>query len=134
LGDIYDTLPFFNNVTVFKIKGSELAAELSQQIENISKGTNSGAFPYLAGMKFEIKNGRAVNFSIIENNELKLFDPEKIYTVATDSYIAQGGNGYTIFQKIKDKITTSRIVSDVFADYLMEKREIIKPLEKHSSF
>lgn len=133
-GDIYDTLPFFNNVTVFKIKGSELLAQLNQQIENISKGTNAGAFPYLAGMKFEIKDGGAVNFSIIGNNGIQSVDPEKIYTVATDSYIAQGGNGYTIFQKIKDKITTSRIVSDVFADYLMEKREIIKPLEKHSSF
>ena len=133
-GDIYDTLPFFNNVTIFRIKGSELTAELSKQIKNISTGTNSGAFPYLAGMKFEIKNGRAVNFLMIENNELKPVDPERIYTVATDSYIAQGGNGYTIFLKIKNKITTPRIVSDVFADYLKEKGEITKPLEKHSSF
>ena len=125
LGDIFDTLPFFNNVTIFKIKGSELISELKRNIERSSKGISSGAFPYLAGMKFEINNGKAVNFSI---------DPERIYTVATDSYIAQGGNGYDTFYHIKEKNITPYIVSDVFAEYLKEKNVISKPAEKHSSF
>lgn len=125
LGDIYDTLPFFNNITIFKIKGSDLVSELKKSIENSSKGISTGAFPYVSGIKFEIKDGFAVNFSI---------DPERIYTVATDSYIAQGGNGYDAFYQIKEKTITPYIVSDVFAEYLKEKAVISKPVEKHSSF
>ncbi|HNW83155.1 MAG TPA: bifunctional metallophosphatase/5'-nucleotidase [bacterium] len=134
LGDVYDILPFFNNITIFKIKGSYLVSELKNIIEKSSKGASAGAFPYLAGMKFEIKNGAAVNFSVIENGETKPVDPEKIYTVATDSYIAQGGNGYDAFYQIKEKTVTPYIVSDVFAEFLKEKSVISKPAEKHSSF
>lgn len=125
LGDVYDILPFFNNIVIFKIRGRDLVSELKKSIENSSKGISTGAFPYVSGIKFEIKDGSALNFSI---------DPERIYTVATDSYIAQGGNGYDAFYQIKEKTITPYIVSDVFAQYLKEKAVISKPLEKHSSF
>ncbi|HOG44960.1 MAG TPA: bifunctional UDP-sugar hydrolase/5'-nucleotidase, partial [bacterium] len=130
-GEVADTLPFFNNVMLFKISGADLVSALKNSVDNVFSGIHLGSFPYLAGMEFEITDRNVDNFKIIENGIPKPVDPERIYTVATDSYIAQGGNGYEIFGNIKEKEMTPFIVSDIFSEYIKEKKEICKPAKKH---
>ncbi len=131
LGEIADTLPFFNNVMLFKISGAELVRAIKSSVDNVFSGIHLGSFPYLAGMEFEITDRSADNFMIIQNEKGTPVDPDKIYTVATDSYIAQGGNGYEIFGKIRQKEMTPFIVSDIFSEYIKERKEICKPAKKH---
>jgi len=130
-GEIADTLPFFNNVFTFKISGRDLVKALSNSIENVFSGVHLGSFPYLAGMEFDIIDKKAVNFRIISDGNEVPVEPEKIYIVATDSYIAYGGNGYEIFAHTTDREMTPFIVSDIFSEYIREKKEIHKPSKKH---
>lgn len=130
-GEIADTLPFFNNVFTFRISGNDLVKALSDSIENVFSGVHLGSFPYLAGMEFDIIDKKAVNFRIISNGAEIPVDLEKIYVVATDSYIAYGGNGYEVFAHITDRETTPFIVNDIFTEYIKEKKEISKPAKKH---
>ncbi|HSW59741.1 MAG TPA: 5'-nucleotidase C-terminal domain-containing protein, partial [bacterium] len=106
-------------------------AALKKSVDNVFSGIHLGSFPYLAGMEFEITDRSADNFMIIQNEKGMPVDPDKIYTVATDSYIASGGNGYEIFGNIKEKHMTPFIVSDIFSEYIKEKKEICKPAKKH---
>ncbi|MGI6394101.1 MAG: bifunctional metallophosphatase/5'-nucleotidase [bacterium] len=131
VGEVADTLPFFNNIIILKIKGDKLLEALSESINNVLDGEHLGSFPYLAGMEFGIEKGEVKNFKIVKNGEKSEVDPEKTYVLATDSYIGNGGNGYEIFKQISDKETTPYIVSETFAEYIQNKKELAKPSKKH---
>lgn len=126
LGEIYDALPFFNNVAILKIKGKDLVSAFKRTVELASKGVHQGAFPYLSGMRFDVVNGKAENFRFVKEGKESQVDPEKEYLFATDSYIAQGGNGYNEFSEIKKIEMTQFIVSDIFVDYCLEVKTLSK--------
>ena len=133
LGEIYDVLPFFNYLAILKIKGKDLEKAFERSISQASKGIHQGAFPYLSGMKFDVVDDKAVNFRIVKNGLESPVDPEKEYLFATDSYIAQGGNGYYEFHNVSKIEMTQFVVSDVFAEYCEEKKTLSKPEIRHSS-
>ena len=129
LGEIYDALPFFNYVAILKIKGKDLVNAFKRTVELASKGVHQGAFPYLSGMKFDIVDGKAESFRIFKDGKENSVEPEKEYLFATDSYIAQGGNGYNEFSNVKKIEMTQFIVSDIFAEYCMEEKTLSKRKE-----
>lgn len=133
LGEIFDVLPFFNYLAILKIKGKDLEKAFKRSIGQASKGIHQGAFPYLSGMKFDIVEEQAINFRIVKNGLESPVEPEKEYLFATDSYIAQGGNGYYEFHNVSKIEMTQFIVSDVFAEYCMKKKTLSKPEIRHSS-
>jgi len=126
LGEIYDALPFFNYVAILKIKGKDLVAAFKRAVKNANKGIHQGAFPYLSGMRFETVDGKADNFRIVKNGVESPVIPQKEYLFATDSYIAQGGNGYYEFSDVSKIEMTRFIVSDIFVDYCLEKKTLSK--------
>jgi 5'-nucleotidase len=126
LGEIYDALPFFNYVAILKIKGKDLVSAFKRTVEFASKGVHQGAFPYLSGMKFDIVNGKAQNFKVVKDGIESPVDPEKEYLFATDSYIAQGGNGYNEFSHVRKIEMTQFVVSDIFAEYCLEVKTLSK--------
>ncbi len=123
-GDINDTLPFFNDIIILKIKGRDLKKSVNKSLEYISKGEQLGSFPYLYGMKYDIENFRAFNFRVLKDGEYKPVDTGAYYMLATDSYIAYGGNGYDIIGDITERRNSGHIVSDLFADYIKEIKVI----------
>ncbi len=129
LGEIYDVLPFFNYVAILKIKGKDLVSAFKRTVELASKGVHQGAFPYLSGMRFDVVNGQAENFRLVKDGVESPVDPEKEYLFATDSYIAQGGNGYNEFSHIRKIEMTQFIVSDIFAEYCLEVKNLSKRKE-----
>jgi len=133
LGDINDTLPFFNDIVVLKVKGKDFIDMINVSFDQISKGTRFGSFPYLYGIKYEIEDYRAINFSVLKEGEFLPLDPEEYYVLATDSYIAYGGNGYDILGEITERTVTDFIVSDVFAEFIKHREVLYKPETVHPS-
>lgn len=96
-GDVITVLPFGNYIVTKNMKGSDIIKALEH---GLVEGT--GSFTHFAGMevygeKYTDESGNVrwkVN-NVVINGEL--LDENKTYTVATNDFIAAGGDSYTMF-------------------------------------
>jgi 5'-nucleotidase/UDP-sugar diphosphatase len=111
---IYEVLPFDNTVVVLTLRGSDIE-ELFHHISRLPEG--AGGFPQVSdGVSFTINRVTCRCEDVrIRGNPL---DPTKTYRIATNSYLAAGGDGYRMFLNAVDRYDSSRFLRDVFADYL----------------
>jgi 5'-nucleotidase/UDP-sugar diphosphatase len=121
--DIHDMLPFDNSVVVLTLEGSHVQA-LFDFLATISPG--QGPFPQVSeGVTFA-KNrltGRCDDV-LINGNPI---DPNRMYKIATNSYLAAGGDGYRIFSQAAEAYDTGKMQRDVFADYIRHLGGRISP-------
>ena len=120
---IYEVLPFDNTVVVLTLKGSDIE-ELFHHISRLPEG--AGGFPQVSdGVSFTINRvtGRCEDVRI-QGNPL---DPARTYRIATNSYLAAGGDGYRMFLNAVDRYDSSRFLRDVFADYLKHLGGVVTP-------
>lgn len=120
---IHEMLPFDNTIVVLTMKGSDLIALFKQAGAH---GRQGGAF---------LQVSRGVNF-IIDSQAPRRpcvhihgrpVDPTRSYKVATNSYLASGGDGYRVFLKALDSFDTSRFQRDVLIDYIKSLGGNLKP-------
>ena len=104
LEDIYTALPFDNYIVAFSITGNQIRDILEHALSSIDRG--GGSFPQVSGVTFTFSHtpGGPVNVKDILVGGAPL-EPDKLYTVATNDFIAAGGDGYTFF---KDVLRSSR--------------------------
>ncbi len=123
---IYEILPFDNSIMVLKLKGSQVA-ELFDYIATIPNG--KGAFAQVSeGVSFTLNYNTQKCENVLING--KPIDPEKVYTIATNSYMASGGDGYKVFRKAMDRYDTSAFQRDAVIEYIIKLGGILKPEPK----
>ncbi len=123
IGDAYSLLPFANTLFEIKMYGSEIKQVLEDAITNIKKGGSSGSFPYAYGLKYDVDMSKNLNHAI-SNLEIKdrktgkwsTIDENKLYTIVTNSYTAQGKDGYVTFKSVQDKRGAG---VDTYLDYAL---------------
>lgn len=111
--DINTVLPFGNTLCMVELTGAELLEAL--EASTFSTPDAIGAFPQVAGIKFTVNtNGEwapgeqyagstyyapaaAGTRVTIESVNGKAFDPAARYTVATNDFLAAGGDTYFVF-------------------------------------
>ncbi|MFH0844382.1 MAG: 5'-nucleotidase C-terminal domain-containing protein [Pseudomonadota bacterium] len=122
-GVIHEILPFDNSVVVLTLKGSDLQS-LFDYIATLSEGR--GAFPQVSeGLSFTINRTKGRCEAVLIKG--KPIDPRKIYRVATNSYLAHGGDGYRIFSKALDQYDFALFQRDVFIEYIQFLGGRIRP-------
>lgn len=124
---IYEILPFDNTVVVIKLKGEKVKG-LFEHAAFVSKG--SGAFPQVSnGVQLKINPGAERIYQVtIKGIPI---DPEKIYSIATNSYLADGGDGYGTFLKPLERYDTSILQRDALIEYISRVKNRPAPvLEK----
>jgi len=95
--DVMAELPFNNRVVVIDVDG----ADLRRGIENgIAQWPNAvGRFPQVSGLTIEADMKRPAGDRI---TTIKVggepLDPSKTYRIATNDFMARGGDGYTMFR------------------------------------
>jgi 5'-nucleotidase/UDP-sugar diphosphatase len=104
--DVLTVLPFGNTLYVIKMTGKEIM-EVLNYAATIKEG--QGAFLHTSGLTWKSVAGKVVEAKI--NNEPII--PEKIYTVVTNNYMAQGGDGYTMLKDLPGYDTGFRMDSIV---------------------
>jgi 2',3'-cyclic-nucleotide 2'-phosphodiesterase (5'-nucleotidase family) len=98
--DVLAELPFGNHVVALDLSG----ADLRRAIENglASLPNPRGAFPQVSGMTVEADVSRPPGNRVVS---IKVgdapLDATKIYKVATNDFLARGGDGYTMFRDAK---------------------------------
>lgn len=94
--DIYSVLPFNNYIVAIRLTGKQIREALEHGVSAIEEG--SGRFPQVSGLSFTYspseKEGSRVKEILIAGKPL---EPEKEYTVATNDFLAAGGDGYKVF-------------------------------------
>jgi len=96
VGNVYSVLPFDNYIVAIKMTGGQLKAAVEHGVAGVEN--EEGAFPQISGFSFtysrKAPKGQRVSEILVGGKPL---DPDKYYTVATQDFIAAGGDGYTSF-------------------------------------
>ncbi|WP_297211754.1 MULTISPECIES: bifunctional metallophosphatase/5'-nucleotidase [Thermodesulfovibrio] len=144
--DIYSVLPFNNYLVAIKMSGKHIIEALEHGVSAIEEG--AGRFPQISGMRFvydsKAKSGKRI-LSVYVGDKPLYIDRE--YTVATNDFLAAGGDGYRTFGEvlkssknfeitggtiISDRIIysdTSKYLRDVVVDYIKNKKIIAPAVE-----
>jgi len=119
---IYEILPFDNSVVIVHMTGSEVQ-EMFNFIPTIPRG--KGGFPQVSeGVQFTVDfiSGESRDISI----NGKPIDPNKTYKVATNSFMADGGDSYTMMTN-GYSYDTSLFQRDALIDYIQHLGGTVTP-------
>lgn len=114
-GDIIKVLPFANYVVVIEAKGSDVLAALNNGVSAYPE--QKGAFPQVAGITYTIDEATSTVTDIMVGDEP--IDLEKTYKVATNDFIAAGGDEYIMFKDCKVLVELSAL-NEILAAYIQE--------------
>jgi len=97
-GDIISVLPFGNYVVVLEVTPAILAAAMENGVSALPGG---GRFPQVSGFEFTfapyLEEGYRVQSITFQGTELDLSDNSTVLTLATNNFIAAGGDAFTMF-------------------------------------
>ena len=139
--NVYNVLPFNNYIVAIRLTGKEIKETLEYGVSAIEK--NEGRFPQVSGLTFTYNASASVGSRVrdvfIAGSPI---DPGREYTVATNDFLAAGGDGYTAFgdavKSSKDFSVvggvmkgeklfyndSSRWLRDVVIEYIKEREKI----------
>jgi 2',3'-cyclic-nucleotide 2'-phosphodiesterase (5'-nucleotidase family) len=94
--DVYSVLPFDNYIVVIRLTGKEIREALEHGVSDVQDG--EGRFPQVSGLTFKYspsqERGSSIKAVFVAG---KLIDPGREYIVATNDFLAAGGDGYQSF-------------------------------------
>lgn len=120
--DIISSFPFPNKVMLVRVNGAFIKKLIAKSIYE-----KRSLFQYSENVKIEYrwKHNRAELVSVKINGQN--LDKDKMYLVAVNDYIANGGSEGYMFKKITDKkIISDKYLSDYFTDYIKDNPQGIK--------
>jgi 2',3'-cyclic-nucleotide 2'-phosphodiesterase (5'-nucleotidase family) len=144
--NIYAALPFDNYLVAIKLTGKQIRESLEHGVSG--EPGRAGRFPQVSGLTFTYNPrapvGARVREAAIAGEPL---DPGKEYTVATNDFLAAGGDGYQAFGEALrsspdfssvggiltgEKLVyndASRWLRDVVIDYLRKEKKVAPRIE-----
>ena len=117
-GDTINIFPFGNQLQVVEITGDKIRAMLENSV--CQYPDTFGGFLQVSGIRFTITPANLVGSRVsgIYINNAPL-DDNKIYTLATDDFLIEGGDDYDMLKKLL-VIGKFGTLEEVLADYLQE--------------
>ena len=144
--DLYTALPFDNYTVAVRITGKQIKEALEHGVSTAAE--EEGRFPQVSGLTFTYSlsgtRGSRTREILVAG---KPIDPDQEYIVATNDFLAVGGDGYKVFaEPLKmsgdysilggamkgEKIVYSdpgRWLRDVVVEYIKEKRKVAPKVE-----
>ena len=131
--DINTVLPFGNTLSIIKITGSELLEVL--EASTFCTPEAIGGFPQVSGIEFTVDTTKAydageeypgttyfapksINRVTIKTVGGKDFDPAATYTIATNDFMASGGDTYYRFVNATANYDLGIAMDEVVMDYI----------------
>ena len=122
--DILSELPFGNVTVVLQVTGRDIVAALENGLGRIEDG--AGRFPHVAGLSVLYDPGKPAGQRVVEvSRDGAELDLDATFTLATNDYLGNGGDGYDVFE---DKVR----VIDAYAGTLMAS-QVIDYIAAHGS-
>jgi 2',3'-cyclic-nucleotide 2'-phosphodiesterase (5'-nucleotidase family) len=118
--DVLAELPFQNVGTLLRVSGAQLRAALENGVSQVEE--KAGRFPHVAGMTLaynpDLPAGKRVVDVQVGGKQL---DDAASYTLATNDYLARGGDGYAMFKDAAVLIDpyASKLLSEIVIDHVV---------------
>jgi 2',3'-cyclic-nucleotide 2'-phosphodiesterase (5'-nucleotidase family) len=94
--DVYSVLPFNNYIVAIRLTGKQIAGALEHGVAGLED--EEGWFPQVSGLSFRYSPSAAKGSRVREIRVAgQPLDPGREYTVATNDFLAVGGDGYKAF-------------------------------------
>ncbi len=131
VGDIYSVLPFDSYLVAVRLTGHQIIQALEHGVSAV--GSGSGAFPQVSGISFSY-DGKAPPGKRVREVSIggRPINPGKEYTVATNDFLAAGGDGYTVFAEAVKQAEGCAVTAEamnggklVFSDSSRQLRDIV---------
>jgi len=143
---VFELLPFSNTMVQLTMTGAEIAQVLEEAVANfMDEGGSTGSSPYSSGLRWNIDLSQpagsrfsSLEVSPIDSMEWQPLDLEATYVVTTNSFSADGGDGYTTFKTVTDDgraVDTFLEYAQTFSDWLTAMGGILSrpPLSEFST-
>ncbi len=115
-GDVLAELPFNNHAVLLSVTGAELKGAMEVGLSSLDW---AGRFPQIAGMTVTFDPERTAGGRVVELQVGGVpLDPQATYTVATNDFLANGGDGYLMLTGESRRIGAGPLVAQVVIDYL----------------
>nr|XP_054753897.1 snake venom 5'-nucleotidase-like [Lytechinus pictus] len=138
IGDIANVLPFGNTVDVLELRGIHLLEALENAISMYDLQTLDGRFLQFSGMRVTYSLARKPGSRVVLAEALctnctvphyEPLDTKRVYKIVTNSFLAGGGDGYTVVRDNKMNHVTGNLDSAVFAEYIQRLSPVAPALE-----
>lgn len=120
-GNVLDAIPFFNKLSVLNMSGSQLK-EVMEQSFSLERGMMQVA-GLTAWYDMDQPVGKRLVKLLVGTEPVK---DDKIYKVATNSFVADGGDLYSTFHDLK-KTNSEGDISGYVMQYIIDKKNIKTP-------
>lgn len=119
---VFSMLPFDNSIVVEELSGAQVQA-LFDHLATIKP--TLGAWGHVGGASAELDlaKGKASNVRIGG----KPLDPAASYRVATNAFLAIGGDGYDVLRRAARRWDTAQYQRDCLVDFLRERNGAVSP-------
>ncbi|BCJ95849.1 metallophosphatase [Anaerocolumna cellulosilytica] len=120
--DLVTVFPFGNFIVTKNITGKALLEALEVGVASYPE--TLGGFPQVSGITFQIDVTKPAGSRVVKaviNGER--VNPEKIYQIATNDFMAAGGDGYTMFNEFAT-VNEYGSMEEIIIDYIKEVKTI----------
>lgn len=143
VGTVYTLLPFKNLLVRMTLTGAEVKATLEDAVDSVLNGTGTGAYPYTAGLRFDVDMNQAKG-SRVSHLELRQADgswaafdiSRSDYKVITNNFTSAGGDNYNTLKTIPAERQENTFLdyADSFLQYVLEETPLGKlPVSEYST-
>ncbi len=120
-GDCMSILPFGNYLVVLELTGEQIWQALENGVSQVER--LAGRFPHVAGLRFtwdpaQPAGSRIISVEVFLDGTWKPLDRNATYRVATNNFLAQGGDGYAMFLAAKNVWNLGFVDYEVLAEYI----------------
>ena len=138
---ILAVLPYSSDIVIAKVSGQMLLDALEFGVAILPD--ISARFPQVSGMSFQVNKEIPSSVKVDDKNQFvsvegerrvsdvrvgdEMLDPEKEYTLAGNSFLLSGGDGYAMFKDAEILKTTMLSDSDVMMKYIEENLKGVIP-------
>ncbi len=128
--DIQTELPFGNRTVKLQLTGAQLLEALENGVSKVEEG--AGRFPSTSGLVMTWSRsappGERVKSVTVNGKPL---DPAATYTVATNDFVAKGGDGYSVFTQARTLIDpdAAKYMATMVMDFVAAAGEVAPKVE-----
>jgi 2',3'-cyclic-nucleotide 2'-phosphodiesterase (5'-nucleotidase family) len=123
-------MPFGNTTVLLEIKGEHIKAALENGVSQVRE--LGGRFPQVSGITAEVDLKETVGSRV---KSLKIngepLDPAKTYKLATNDFMARGGDGYRALTEGKSLIdvSASQLMASQVIEYIAKAGKVSPKVE-----
>lgn len=137
-GDVLTVLPFGNVIVSLDLSGAQVKEALENAVSGLNAdnpGASAGKFAQVAGVRFSADVSKPIGQRVLSvevgsaKDGYRPLDANATYRVATNDFMANGGDGYEVFTRGKKANNTDVLLADAVVSYLRGKGTVDPKVE-----